>query len=137
MKNNHFFYEVKKNLPRVLSLIDNDKTSLSNGLGDRFYWAWGIKDFANGTFQGIAHGLSRLWVNNLWPYETSKVVFFNRIDSIFEGTRMITKKDGSMEEAFPNEGSYCVTALVAYDLLCTIELLNTKVNKKTILKWKT
>ena len=49
---------------------------------------------------------------------------------------MITKKDGSMEEAFPNEGSYCVTALVAYDLLCTIELLNTKVNKKTILKWK-
>ena len=25
--------------------------------------------------------------------------------------------------AFPNEGSYCVTALVAFDLLCAADLL--------------
>ena len=49
--------------------------------------------------------------------------FITRIQSIFAGTKSITRKDGSLEEAFPNEGSYCVTALVAFDFLVTLDLL--------------
>jgi len=111
-----------------LSLIDNDPTSKSYGLGDRYFWAWGLTDFGNATFQGCAHGLSRLWVSGLWPYDSSEDSFVKRIQSIFAGTKFLTRKDGSLEEAFPNEGSYCVTALVAFDLLVTIDLLSEKIN---------
>ena len=51
-----------------------------------------------------------------------------RIQSLFVGTKFLTRKDGSLEEAFPNEGSYCVTALVAFDLLVTIDLLAEKIS---------
>ena len=105
-----------------MSLIDRDTTSKSLGLGDRYFWAWGLTDFGNATFQGCVHGLSKIWVSGLWPYESSEEFFITRIQSIF-GTKSITRKDGSLEEAFPNEGSYCVTALVAFDFLVTLDLL--------------
>ena len=107
---NVYIKEIHLNLPRILSLFDTDRTSKSYGIGDRFHWAWGIIDFANATFQSAAFGMAKLWKNNLWPYETDNSLFFDRIDSIFCGTKFLTKKDGSLEEAFPNEGSYCVTA---------------------------
>ena len=121
---NHYFEEIKSNLPRILSLIDCDKTSKSYGIGDRYYWAWGLIDFGNATFQGCAHGFARLWKSDLWPYNTSEKVFLRRIDSLFKGTKFLTRKDGSLEEAFPLEGSFCVTASVAFDLLCSIDLLS-------------
>ena len=80
-KENLYLEEIVKNLPRILSLIDNDKTSCGYGLGDRYYWAWGLTDFGNGTFQGIANGLSQLWVSGLWPYQTSFNTFVERINS--------------------------------------------------------
>lgn len=128
MRESSYLFEVQNNLPRVLSLIDNDPTSKSYGLGDRYFWAWGLTDFGNATFQGCAHGLSRLWVSGLWPYDSSEDAFVNRIQSIFAGTKFLTRKDGSLEEAFPNEGSYCVTALVAFDLLVSIDLLSGRIN---------
>jgi hypothetical protein len=112
-----------------LALFDSDRTSGSHGMGDRYYWAWGLIDFGNGTFQGAAHGMARLWQAGLWPYSTSKEQFVARISAIFAGTKRLTRNDGSLEEAFPNEGSYCVTALVAFDLLCAIDLLNTEVDE--------
>ena len=123
-----FIEELEKNIPRILSLFDSDRTSLSHGVGDRYFWAWGLTDFGNATYQGVAHGLSRLWVSGLWPYDSSEDFFIKRIQTIFEGAKFLTRKDGSLEEAFPGEGSYCVTALVAFDLLVTIDLLSEKIN---------
>ena len=128
---------VFENLPRLLAQFDNDRSSESYGFGDRYYWAWGLIDFGNGTFQGAANGIARLWKFNLWPYKTSQVYFLERIDAIFEGTEKLTRIDGSLEEAFPYEGSYCVTALVAYDLISTIQLLEDEVPQEKIEKWKT
>ena len=134
-KENLYLEEIVKNLPRILSLIDNDKTSCGYGLGDRYYWAWGLTDFGNGTFQGIANGLAQLWVSGLWPFQTSFNTFAERIDSLFLGVKKLTRKDGSLEEAFPNEGSYCVTALVAFDLLVTIDLLDSLVDQEKKQEW--
>jgi hypothetical protein len=100
-------------------------------VGDRYYWAWGLIDFGNATFQGCAHGFARLWKSGLWPYNTDEKVFLRRIDSLFKGTKFLTRKDGSLEEAFPSEGSFCVTALVAFDLLCSIDLLTDLLSDKT------
>ncbi len=116
-------------------MIDSDKTSSSYGLADRYHWAWGLIDFSNGTFQGMAHGFCRLWANGLWPYDTSKHQFKERIDSLFLGTKKIINKNGSLEESFPNEGSFCVTALVAFDLLCSVDLINDEIDIKEKDKW--
>ena len=41
-----------------------------------------------------------------------------------------------MQEAFPNEGSYCVTALVAYDLIVAIENLKATIPNELLNKYK-
>lgn len=133
---NIYLKEVYANLPRIISFFDADITSKSYGTGNRYYWAWSLIDFSNATFQGAVHGMARLWTQKLWPYETDQIVFIKRIDSIFNGTRNLTRKDGSLEESFPNEGSFCVTALVAFDLLCTLELLDTYIEENCSMRWQ-
>ena len=117
-------------------MFDSDRTSTSYGMGDRYYWAWGLIDFGNGTFQGAAHGMARLWQAGLWLYATPEKQFIARINTLFEGTKALTRKDGSLEEAFPNEGSYCVTALVAFDLLCTLDLLDCVIDNAQRSQWQ-
>lgn len=137
MAANPYLDEIKRNLPRLLALFDADQTSSSHGMGDRYHWAWGLIDFGNGTFQGAAHGMARLWRAGLWPYLTPKPQFIARIDALFEAAARLTRKDGSLEEAFPHEGSYCVTALIAFDLLCALDLLNTETEEKQQQRWRT
>jgi len=136
MKVNPYVKQVKQTLPRILAMFDVDQTNKSYGLGDRYYWAWGLIDFSNGTYQGATHGLARLWKCGLWPYKTSKEKFIQRIDAIFEGSGRLTRKNGSLEESFPNEGSFCVTALVAFDLVCTLELLKKEIDTETFERWQ-
>ena len=131
-----YLRKIKQTLPRVLALFDRDKTSQSIGMGDRYFWAWGLTDFGNATYQSAAHGFARLWKNGLWPYPTTPKQFHARINDLFTATKNLTRKDGSLEEAFPNEGSYCVTALVAFDLLCTIELLKDEIDEQTLTSWQ-
>lgn len=115
--------QVAAALPRLLALFDSDPSSPSYGMGDRRHWAWGLSDFANGTFQGAANGLARLVRGELLPPGIAAESAMRRIDSLFDATARIRRRDGSLEEAFPYEGSYCVTALGAYDLLTAIELV--------------
>jgi hypothetical protein len=135
-ENNYYFSEIASNIPRVLSLFDADTSSFSYGMGDRYYWAWGLIDFGNGTFQGAAHGMARLWRAGLWPYPTSKEQFIARINALFIGAERLTRKNGSLEEAFPNEGSYCGTALVAFDLLCALDLLSAELDNDQAKHWR-
>lgn len=134
-KNNIYLRHINSVLPRILSLFDNDKTSNSYGVGDRYYWAWGLIDFGNATFQGASNGMALLMKNNLWPYNTKKNIFIDRIDSMFRGCKFLTRNNGSLEEAFPNEGSYCVTSLVAYNLLVTYNLLYDDIDLKMKQEW--
>jgi len=133
---NIYLKEVQQNLPRLLALMDTDRTSRSYGVGDRYYWAWGLIDFGNATFQGVAHGMARLWRSGLWPYPAPKEQFFERIDALFSGAEVLTRSDGSLEEAFPNEGSYCVTALVAFDLLCALDQLDAEIDENRRRRWR-
>ncbi len=135
MKPINYLSEISNTLPRLLALIDRDETSDSYGMGDRYHWAWGLIDFGNGSYQGAANGITRLWKAGLWPYQTDKDIFLKRVDSLFIGAGKLTRKDGSLEEAFPNEGSYCVTSLVAFDLLCAVEHLRDEVDADLINKW--
>lgn len=122
-QDNAYLSEIEIVLPRLLALYDRDRTSTTWGVGDRFYWAWKLIDFGNGTFQGAAHGLARLLAAGLLPSWLPEHAVLRRIDAMFAGAQALTRPNGSLEEAFPFESSFCVTALVAYDLLSAIDLL--------------
>lgn len=135
MPENTYLFHINQNLPRLLGLFNQDNTNSTYGLGDRNYWAWGLIDFGNATFQGAANGFSLLWKSGFWPYPTAPNVFLRRIDGIFSGAGYLTRKDGSLEEAFPYEGSYCVTAVVAFDLLCALVSLKQDIDADTRTRW--
>lgn len=132
---NPYMESIERNLPRIFALFDTDRSSSSYGYGDRFYWSWGLIDFGNGSFQGIAHGFARLLEANLLPKWVSESAIIERIDAMFIGAKMLTRQDGSLEEAFPYEGSYCVTALVAFDLISCIDLLVNRLEPSTIVRY--
>lgn len=135
MNRNIYLAQIYHTLPRLLSLFDGDSTSESWGMGDRYHWAWGLIDFGNGTFQGAANGLAQLWKNGQWPYDTKRERFIERINAMFSATAKLTRHDGSLEEAFPREGSFCVTGLVAFDLLCACDLLKGDIPGEMLEKW--
>ena len=119
-KDNPYIPEIYANLPRILSLFDPDHLSPFYGVGDRDYWGWKTKDFINGTYQGAAHGFALLVKHNLLPDFLDRDDALGLIDAIFKGTASITRRDGSLEEAYPYEKSFCVTSLVAYDLAAAL-----------------
>lgn len=126
---NPYLEEIQRNLPRILSLYDRDELSSTSGLGDRYYWAWGLIDFPNGTFQALPKGLSVLVKNGLLENQLQKDRALDLIEKIFRATKRITRRNGSLEEAFPFESSFCVTSLVASGLLSSIECLRKDIGK--------
>ncbi|MEM1399988.1 MAG: hypothetical protein AAGF58_08905, partial [Pseudomonadota bacterium] len=91
---------------------------------DRQFWAWKLIDFPNGTFQGFANGLSSLLANEFIADTLPAEPLIHRIRDYISAIPTVTRRDGSLEEAFPFEKSFCVTALVAYDALRTLENLS-------------
>lgn len=108
---------LQDNLPRLFSLYNLDTGSSTCGYGDRLYWGWKISDFANGTMQGGVHALSIAMKLGLVD---NKEFALEVIDSAIRTIDRIRAKNGSLVEAYPNEHSFCVTALVAFDVLSAI-----------------
>ncbi|MCX7734254.1 MAG: hypothetical protein N2254_05765 [bacterium] len=127
---NPYLQQIYNVLPRILALYDVDPTSPTYGVGDRYRWAWKLIDFGNGTFQGAANGFARLIKYNLLPEWLSQRALLQRIDAMFHGARSLMYPNGSLAEAFPYESSFCVTALVAYDLLTAVELLQDRLSSE-------
>ncbi len=127
-RENTYLKLIDNNLSRILSMFDSNIISATYGYGDRYFWGWKLIDFANGSYQGIAHGLARLVANNLLPESMSHEKVLSLIHSIFLATQKMMRKNGSLEEAFPYEASFCVTALVAFDLLGAIDCLSNRLS---------
>lgn len=133
--NNPYLQQVYRNLPRILALYDNDSSSRTYGLGDRFYWAWKLIDFPNGTYQAAVSGLALLIKHELYPKSFKKERLLQRIESMMLGLQTIIAKNGSLDEALPNEGSFCVTGLVAADVLFAAELLKNEIPPQQYRLW--
>lgn len=119
---NPYAAEIDAVLPRILALGDRDALSPTAGLLDRRFWGWKLIDFPNATFQGACNGLSTLVGLNAFAPSISTESIIARIVAMVEATGRITRSDGSLEEAFPFERSYCVTALVAFDILKALDV---------------
>lgn len=117
-----------RNLPRLLALFNDDTTHPLFGCGDRRYWAWKLLDFPNGTFQGASFGLSLLLANGMLPEGMDELSVLRRIDGMISVVPRLTDRRGSLSEALPNEGSFCVTGLVLGDCLGAINALGSRIS---------
>lgn len=122
-------------LPRLLSNFNMDETSSQFGVGDRFHWGWKLIDFPNGTFQAAVHGLAIMIVLKALPNSISEAGLLRRMNYMITGLRNIISKNGSLDEALPAESSFCVTALVASDILAAKHLLQDKLSLNDQEKW--
>lgn len=134
--NNPYLQEIRQTLPRLLASFDRDPLSPTLGLGDRLFWAWKTHDFPNATPQAAVNGLARLVSHNLLPEELVRESIMTRIDEAIRATQTITARDGSLVEAFPNEKSFCVTALVAFDILCAVDHLDGIADRDRLANWR-
>ncbi|HIP45152.1 MAG TPA: hypothetical protein EYG93_07490 [Sulfurospirillum arcachonense] len=117
---------LKQNIPKLLNLYNLDKFSSTYGVGDREYWGWKTKDFANATMQGGVHSLAIAIKLDLFE-KKEKVKILELIEVIISATKNIIYPNGSVEEAYPQENSFCVTALVAFDLLSALYYLQDEI----------
>ncbi len=130
----HFPYQqiLKQNLSRLLNLYNLDQFSDSYGVGDRLYAGWKILDFANGTLQGGIHSLAIAQHLGLLQ-GCDRIAQW--IDAAIQAIPRVTSGKGSAAEAYPNEHSFCVTALVAFDALATIHLMQERISKDRKIKY--
>lgn len=124
-------------VPQVLASFDANPLSETYGIADRQFWAWKNVDFPNATHQCTIHGLTQLWVAGLFPWVVDEVRQHERINSAIMAIAKCTNRDGSANEAFPHEHSWCVTALSCYDLLKTVQLMTNRADSEQLTSWLT
>ena len=121
LKIKNIFNEVLSyNQSRLINLYNLDPISETYGIGDRKFWAWKTIDFPNSTFQS---GVTSLAISILKGNSYDLEFYLKLIDGIVHAIGKTSNKNFSLNESFPNENSYCVTALVAFDVLFSIDIL--------------
>ena len=122
----------EKSLPRLINMFNLDPLSPTFGFGDRQYASWKTIDFANGTFQGAVHSLASAYkLGSL----TDKHKVFQLLEAAVNAIPKIRHRNGSMVEAYPNEHSFCVTALVAFDVLSALDILKEELPEDTFRRY--
>jgi hypothetical protein len=126
---------VLNQMPRILGLGDRNSSSKTFGCFDRYYWHYKLSDFANARFQEASLLLALLYKNkfngNLY-YEKKKVLEWSK--SAVHFWLNIQHKDGSFDEGYPYERSFCGTALSSYAISESILLLGLRMDNKKIEK---
>jgi len=129
---NPFAHILAQSLPRLYACCDIDPASQTSGWADRSHWAWKTIDFPNATMQGGVHALAvaielELVDNPVWALGLA--------DSLVAGLAAMTPADGSLCEAYPNERSFCVTALAAFDVLSALDTLGARLEPEKRRRW--
>ena len=125
---------IHRNLPRLLGQINQDPTDPYFGCADRQFWAWKLIDFSNATSQASVHGLALLRANNMLPDDLSSQACFELIIAMITVIPKLSDRHGGLAESFPNESSFCVTALVLSNVLGTLSLIEDELSKEQALK---
>jgi hypothetical protein len=120
---------------RILGLGDRDEFSESYGCYDRYYWHYRQVDFVNARFQEASQFLALLYLYNhpqnrffhkqrIYEWAASAVKFWTRIQ----------RSDGSFDEYWPFERSFCVTSFTLYATAETCRLIECPTPKDSLYK---
>jgi len=129
-------------LKRILNFVDSNIYSDTYGFADRNYWSWRTKDFNNGSFQSLIYAISCIKNEEIFKEIYSTHNINKKIDKAYdaykEGCFKELEQQGSSQESFPNEDSFCVTATLLFDLISALkiskEIKNLNDKEKNILE---
>jgi len=99
---------------RLLSQLNRDPATSTYGCFDRRYWAWKLVDFPEATFQRNIQSLC--WFKDQ-PEANGSNILVEFIKAGLLYAFEIQHKDGSFDQAYPNEHSYGATAFLLPDLI--------------------
>lgn len=108
---------------RIIGFIDNDIKSPTFGCADRNYWHYKIIDYHNARYQEVALFLAFFYLNKegfLYKNENLLALIKGVINFWFKNLN----KNGSVNEVYPYEQSFCATSFTAYIITETILLLD-------------
>ena len=117
-KNNNakFLIEIELFITRILSLQNQNPLSKHYGCFDRNFWHFKtIIDFPSATYQQVLLGLSHLYISN---YKFNKFYKSEKLKEIIKSGILywckIQNSDGSQNEYYENDRSFCPTALTTF-----------------------
>ncbi len=118
----------------MLGLIDRETGSPTFGCGDRYYWHYKLIDFPNVRFQEACLPLALLHENRLGDdryYQNSNIKKW--VAGLIDFWFRIQRKNGSFDEAYPHENSFCATSFSAWavseSMLLMKDICSLKVGK--------
>lgn len=120
---------------RILGLGDRNEMSPSYGCFDRYFWHYRQTDFVNARFQEASHFLALMYLYNhpnnrfyhqhhIYEWAGAAVKFWS----------MIQRNDGSFDEYWPYERSFCVTSFTLYAASETCRLLQCPIPTDSLYK---
>ena len=111
-------------IPRILGFCDRNTDSPTYGCCDRNYWKYKILDFPNARFQesGLLFALAYTseLPDNLFFQNQKMAAWSKQVWRFWLAQR---NRDGSANELYPNEHSFCATAFTTGAFLETVILL--------------
>lgn len=124
---------ISLSIPRILGFINRNNCSSTYGCSERTYWHYKLKDFTNIRFQEACLLLTLLYKNQ-FPENIlfNKKWTLNLIKAIIDYSLKIQNKDGSFNEVYPYERSFCASSFFTVALTETLLSLSELKNNKII-----
>jgi hypothetical protein len=115
--------------PRLLSLQDRELYSPTYGCFDRNYWQWKFVDFPGARFQEGAFSQALLYSEEIEgsPYYQDDKMRAWSVAGMKYWAKIIGR-DGSLNEAYPNEHSFVATAFSLLSIAETYQILKSEIN---------
>jgi len=115
---------IQTQIPRILGLANRDTDSESYGCFDRNYWHYKLSDFPNVRFQESTLALSLAYLNPKLDHFYSNQVLFEWIRSGIMYWVKMQRRNGSFDEAYPHEHSFCATSFSTFSIAKSLRLLD-------------
>ncbi len=126
-----YLQQLIREFPRLLSLQDRDPYSLTYGCFDRTYWGWKFKDFADITLQRAVYSLALVYSHD---FEGNQYFQNKKLKEwIKAGIFYWIKKqhrNGSIDQAFPNEFSFGATAFTLGPLISSYLIIKKELSNQ-------
>jgi hypothetical protein len=102
-------------VPRLLGLGDREPGSATYGCFDRYYWHYRLHDMANARFQEAAWIMALAYVLPQSPYAGRESIA-EWVQAALDFWMQRRHTDGSQDEVYPYERSFCATSFSALAL---------------------
>jgi hypothetical protein len=114
--------KVFRHVKRIIGFIDNDVNSRTFGCADRHYWHYKLNDYCNSRFQESCFVLACYYSDkDSVLYKNKKLL--GLIKGVINFWCNSQNKNGSVNEIFPHEQSFCATSFSSYIISETLEYL--------------